>query len=299
MIPELPLAVDGQLQRWQDVDPHLACYRSGEGCPVLLVHSVNAAASSIEMKPIFDALVGGHEVWCLDLPGFGHSERPQRNYDVELFTQAVRTALAKIGRPAHVVALSLSCEFAARAAAERPDEVESLCLITPTGFSSGSDRLTTVGATREIPGFEAFFSFGLWSRGLFDILTSKGSIRYFLRRTYGSRDVDEALVEYDWLSARQHGAQHAPFAFLSGKLFSKDVRTVYDRLSCPVFLAHGTKGDFKDFSEADWARARRGWKVKAYDSGALVHYEQPSFIDELKTFIERGHETLRNHARSG
>jgi len=299
MTPALPPAVDAPIGRWEDFDPTLAYYRAGRGPAVLLVHSVNAAASTVEMKPIFDVLVQNHEVWCLELPGFGHSARPKRNYDVALFTQAVDTALSKIGGPVHVIALSLAAEFAARAVADGPHPVESLCLITPTGFSKGAADLTVAGATREIPGFEAFFSVGLWSRRLFDLLTSRGSIRYFLRRTFGSRAVPEALVDYDWRSARQAGAQHAPFAFLSGKLFSKDIRAVYERLTCPVFVAHGTKGDFSDFCEADWARAKDNWWVQAYDSGALVHYEQPQFIEELEAFIDGDHEALHKDARFG
>ena len=65
------------------------------------------------------------------------------------------------------------------------------------------------------------------------------------------------MVEYDWRTARQPGAQHAPFAFLSGRLFSRDIRNVYEDLHLPVYVLHGTKGDFKDFSEAGWAIARK------------------------------------------
>jgi pimeloyl-ACP methyl ester carboxylesterase len=299
MAPPLPPAVEAPIEWWDDVDPALACYRAGSGPAVLLVHSVNAAASSIEMKPLFEALVPRHEIWAVDLPGFGHSAKPKRRYDVALFTEAIHTALSKIGRPTHVVALSLSAEFAARAASDRARDVESLCLITPTGFSKGAEKLIEPGSTRELPGFEAFFSVGLWSRGIFDLLTSKASIRYFLRRTFGSKDVPEEMVEYDWLSARQAGAQHAPYAFLSGKLFSKDIRAVYERLSCPVFLAHGTKGDFSDYSEVQWAEGQDNWQVQAYDAGALVHYDQPRFAAELEAFIDGGHEALRKSARFG
>src|SRR4051794_36329079 len=53
---------------------------SGEGAPVVLLHSVNAAASAYEMRPLFEALRGRRPVYALELPGFGFSARVDRPY---------------------------------------------------------------------------------------------------------------------------------------------------------------------------------------------------------------------------
>ena len=90
-------------------------------------------------------------------------------------------------------------------------------------------------------------------------------------------------------SAHQPGAHRAPFAFLSGELFAGDVRDLYEDLDLPIYVLHGTKGDFKDFSEANWAIARRNWLFSAFDTGALVHWEKAEefqgayerFLDEV------------------
>src|SRR5688500_10817894 len=54
----------------------VSCYEdtSGSGTPVLLLHSINAAASAYEMRPLFEALRGERPVFAPDLPGFGLSE---------------------------------------------------------------------------------------------------------------------------------------------------------------------------------------------------------------------------------
>lgn len=61
---------------------NLFCYAdtSAPGRPLLLVHSVNAAASSIEMRPLFELFRGKRPVYALDLPGFGFSSRRDRVY---------------------------------------------------------------------------------------------------------------------------------------------------------------------------------------------------------------------------
>ncbi len=140
------------------------------------------------------------------------------------------------------------------------------------------------GETREVPGVYRFFTFPLWSQGIYAVLVSKPSIRYFLRKTFGSDNYDEGLAAYDYLTSHQPGAKNAPYAFVSGRLFSKDIRTIYERLTLPVWMPHGTKGDFGDFSEADWTKTRANWRVQPFDTGALPHFERS---DEFMVSFER------------
>jgi hypothetical protein len=128
----------------------------------------------------------------------------------------------------------------------------------------------------------------LWSRALFDALTSKASIRYFLQRTFGSKAVDEAMVEYDYLSTHQPGAHHAPLAFLSARLFARDIRNVYEQLRLPIWVPHATRGDFKNFSGADWARARENWTFEPMPTGAMPHFEQTeAFLASYARFLQQ------------
>src|SRR5262245_19655656 len=54
--------------------------------PLLLVHSVNAAATVYEMKPLFEHYQGTRAVYALDLPGFGLSDRSDRKYTPRVMT---------------------------------------------------------------------------------------------------------------------------------------------------------------------------------------------------------------------
>jgi pimeloyl-ACP methyl ester carboxylesterase len=118
-------ALNAELDCMESFSGGVAWYEDvrGEGVPLVLIHSVNAAASSYEMRPLFEHYRGRRPVYALDLPGFGKSERGRREYTPEVYGRAlidfVETKTAS--RPADVVALSLSCEFAARAAVARPE----------------------------------------------------------------------------------------------------------------------------------------------------------------------------------
>ena len=276
----LPPAVDGDRRETHARSGPLGYYVAGKGDPMLLLHSVNAAASAYEMKPIFERYCARYRTYLVDFPGFGISDRSDRRYDIRLFVDAVLDMLDIIetdapGVAVHVAALSLGSEFAARASTEVPDRFRSLALITPTGFAKGAAALRAAGATKEVPGLSTILRVPLWRGPLFGLLVRKKSIRYFLERTYGSKAVDDDMVDYDYFAAHQPGAEHAPFAFLSGRLFSRDIRTIYEAVTTPVWVAHGTKGDFRDFSEIGWTSRRDNWSVDAFDTGALVHYERP------------------------
>ena len=263
------------------------------GPPLLLLHSINATGSVFEVQPIFDDQVRDRRVFAPDLPGFGFSDRSDRRYTPELYVDAIRDMLDVIAadqgrrQPVDALALSLTSEFLARSASREPEHFRRLVLVTPTGFDKRSARQRgKPGETREMPWLYSLFERPPWRQGLFDLLVSRRSIRYFLVRTFGSDDVDEALIEYAWLSAHQPGARYAPYAFVSGALFSADIRDVYEKLAMPIWVPHGTRGDFKDFSGADWARALPNWRFEAFPTGALPHFEMPGpFNDALRGFI--------------
>lgn len=290
MTTPLPPALDAPRYEHVGRAGRLAYYVSGEGPPILLIHSINAAASAYEVRPLAERFPG-RTVFAVDLPGFGASDRSARDYTLRLYTDAIHdmrevvarhAGAAGAGRPLDAIALSLSCEFLARAAMEAPDAFGALCFVTPTGFSKGSGRMTGApGSSREIAGVHRFVSIPGVGDGLFRLLVTRASIRYFLKRTWGSPDIDEGLAAYDWISARQPGAKRAPFAFLSGKLFAADLRRVYEALTLPVLVVHGSRGDFADFSETQWASARGNWRFQRFESGALVHFEHPDAVAGL------------------
>lgn len=272
----------------------LSCYVAGDGSPLVLIHSINAAGSAYEIRPIFEHFRKTHRCYAPDLPGFGQSDRSAREYSVALYCDAVRDVLEFVaerqpGAAIDALALSLSSEFLARVATESSVPLASLALVTPTGFRRGSERLRAPeGTTRNMPWLSAVLEFPLWRQGLYRLLTRPATIRYFLKRTWGSEHWDPGLAAYDDRTTDMPGAENAPYAFLSGKLFSRDIRNVYEALTLPVWLPHGTRGDFADFSGADWARARDNWRVEAFDSGALPHFELPDrFMQSYRHFLDK------------
>lgn len=260
----------------------LNCYVDGSGPPLLLVHSVNAAASAAEVRPLYERARATRTVFAPDLPGFGLSDRSPRPYTPRLMTDALHATLAQVQArcgtaPVDALAVSLGCEFLARAASEQPGKLRRLALVSPTGLNGSTPRRGAPGSTRAVPGLHAVLSGGPWAQGLFGLLTRPGVVRFFLEKTWGGKAIDEAMFAYAVATAREPGARHAPLAFLGGGLFSADIHAVYESLVQPVWASHGVRGDFTDYRGlAPLAAGRPNWRVSVFQAGALPYFELPA-----------------------
>jgi pimeloyl-ACP methyl ester carboxylesterase len=210
----LPPAVDAPREIYATPTvKEISWYADGpEGTrPLVLLHSINAAPSVFEMKPLFEHFRAERRVYAPDLPGFGFSDRSDRPYSPALYAEAITSFLTDVVKePADVVAFSLTSEFAARACLTAPQQFNTLALLSPTGFSNRRLPSGSVGNALHrvftLPGF---------GQGVYSLLTKRGGIRYFLRQSYVGEPPEE-LIEYAYATTHQPGAMHAPFRFLSG-----------------------------------------------------------------------------------
>ena len=278
MTTALPAAVSGDRHEFASPAGRLSFYVAGSGAPLLLVHSVNAAASAAEIRPLHEHYRATRTVFSLDLPGYGFSDRSDRDYTPRLMTDALHAVVEQIrmrcgNGPVDALACSLSCEFLARAAVEQPAAFRSLALVSPTGFSGTRPRRGAPGTTLAKPWLLAALRGPGWGGALFRALTRPGVIRYFLRRTWGSRAIDEELWHYDVLTTRCPGAEHAPLHFLSGSLFSADISNIYEQLALPVWMSHGVRGDFTDYRGKSRVETRPNWRCTVFETGAMPFFE--------------------------
>ena len=209
------------------------------GTPLVLIHSINAAASAFEMKPLFNLNRPRRPVYALELPGFGFSNRANRVYTPELFAAAILEFLnTQVGEAADVVALSLSSEFVARAALKSPENFKSVAFISPTGLNTKRTSRSSDKAGKE-GGSDTFYrlaSQSLWARAFYDLIATPASIHYFLKDSFVG-EVPRDLERYSYLSSHQPGAEHAPLYFISGKLFTPNVcARFYERLEVPTLV---------------------------------------------------------------
>lgn len=269
----LPDAIDAErVTRESAVAGEQSFYRSGAdqaGTPLLLLHSINAAPSAFEVKPLFDHYRSTRPVYALDLPGFGFSERRDRRYTPDLFADTIIEFVRdEIGGPADVIALSLTAEFAARAALRQPDLFRSLAFISPTGLNP-TDLSFPENALYN------FLTFSAWSQAIFDLVVTRPSIRYYVGQSFVG-EMPPDFVEYAYATSHQPGARHAPFYFVSGQLFTPGVRSAYyNYLTVPTLAIYDRDPNVQFDKLPDVLAANDHWQAARIEPTlGLPHWEK-------------------------
>jgi pimeloyl-ACP methyl ester carboxylesterase len=274
LLPLLPVAPSYLPWRGHQI----AHYQSGTGRPVLLIHSINAAASAFEMRGPFNELGDGFAIHALDLLGYGNSDRPARRYCAADYISQIELALETIAEPTVLVASSLSAAYAVAVAVRRNDLVSALVLACPTGMGQLSDP----------PGLLANASYnalrGPVGAAIFDRLTSKSGTAYFLRSQayYDPATITPETHAGFYETCRRPGAFYAPICFLTSQL-NCDIRDSFGRLRQPVMLVWGRQATTTSLRYADaFLAANPHARLEVLDRASmLVQDERPAEFSAL------------------
>ncbi|WP_435144769.1 alpha/beta fold hydrolase [Halobaculum sp. P14] len=308
---ELEPALDGtqHAYRWRGMD--VAYTEAGDDADetLVLVHGVNAAASSGEWRAVFDRLAEEFHVVAPDLPGFGCSDRPALRYSAALYEDFVADFLGEYESP-RVVASSLTGAYVAAAASDAADDPESdldvadLSLVCPTAVAGPEPPKTWLRELLRSP---------VVGDAAFSLLASKPSIRYFNEDHgyWNPERVGERWVDYEWRTAHQPNARFAPASFVSGHLNSDvDLGDALAGLDCPVTLLWGREADLPPLADGRDLAAAADAELVVFDEAMLLpHVEFPAqfaavVADEVdaggdEADAERGDETTVTVERDG
>lgn len=278
LLDDLPPTLPGALHDWTWRGWRVRYTTLGAGPSVVLVHGVHAAASSFEMRGIFEPLSPRHTVYALDLLGFGKSERPDAPYSGAFYADLLADFLAEVvGRAALLIGASLSAAYGVAVARAQPGLVDRLVLVSPTDTTSLGARGRAFGRLLATP---------LIGSAAFNLLASRASIQSYLRRAYADPSlVDDPLVEQHWATAHQPNARLAPAAFLAGRLdlpFSPSSAQV----AAPILVVRGSvPGIGAQASAAELRGLGPRVTIETIEGvGQLPHDEAP---DRTLTLIER------------
>jgi pimeloyl-ACP methyl ester carboxylesterase len=110
-------------------------YRAGKrgAEPVILIHGLSSAGAR-DWAKVIPELASSYDVWALDLPGFGASDKGNHLYSPSNYVRVLDAVFAeRLNRPANIVAHSMGGVIALAYAAAYPDRVRRLVVVDVAG----------------------------------------------------------------------------------------------------------------------------------------------------------------------
>jgi len=265
---------------WRD---YRIAYRiEGSGPALLLVHSVDLGGSSAEWDKVIPLFAQHFTVYSFDFPGFGKSERSEMVYTSDLLRDLLRDFVVGVVRQkAILMANGLGCAYAARIAADVPDAVSHLILISPQGLVRMGHPPGPVGHI-----FYQLFRLPGLSRMIQKLAVSRDALRMRYRDQFAN-DLDlEAYLDLSRLWLKQRESKAAVVAILSGQL-NENLKRPLKRMKVPILLMIGDAGP------GEHRLIRRIKKVNPATRARVIHHSrrwpqftQPeAFYDEVTQFL--------------
>jgi pimeloyl-ACP methyl ester carboxylesterase len=207
---------------------------------LVFLHGFGGGSSAYEWSKVYPAFAAEYRILAPDLIGWGRSEHPARNYQVEDYITTIVEFLEQTCEgPTPVIASSLTAAITIRAAIARPDLFKSLILTTPAGLSDfGEDYSRSF--------FAQIVSTPILDRLLYSAgIATSGGIRNFLeQRQFAQPDrIYPEIVAAYLESAQQTNGEYAALSFVRGDLCF-DLSLYVTQLTTPTAMIWGQRSQF-------------------------------------------------------
>ncbi len=211
------------------------------GPVITLFHGIYGGSTHRAYRELLPALdQAGARVYIMDLPGIGESEKPKREYSIEVFDHFVKSFLQNVvGQPSVLVGESILTASVLRTAAELPALCTGVVLLSPTGVNTLAQGPTD---TQNLI-FNSVWKNKLAGLGFYKLVLSKPSVRYFLEKSYYDDSlVTDLLVQESRIAKQVKDQRWLTFAFVGGRIWRTFVESQMG-VNVPVLAIFGAEAE--------------------------------------------------------
>lgn len=207
---------------------------------MVFLHGFGGGSSAYEWSKVYPSFAAEYRILAPDLIGWGRSEHPARDYQIQDYLATIREFLEQTcTRPVIVIASSLTAAFTIRVAIDNPLLFKSLILSAPAGLGDfGQDYAKTF--------FAQLISVPVVDRWLYNTgVATPNGIRTFLEQRQFAEPsrIYAEIVDAYLQSAQQPNADYAALSFVRGDL-SFDLSLYIQHLGTPTAIIWGRKSEF-------------------------------------------------------
>ncbi len=242
---------------WQNQPIRVTYEVLGQGQPVLLLPAFSSVSSRFEMQGLATQLAAHYQVYVVDWPGFGDSDRPKLDYVPKVYRAFLRTfATAMFADPVVVIAGGHAAGYVMQLAQEKPQLWKWVVLVAPT-WRGPLPSMIGESKRNLFKWVQKMVNTPLLGQFLYWINTTKGSLRLMYRRhVFANPDnISHELIRFKQRLSRQKNARFAAAAFVTGALDPLNSRddwmSLFHPIPVPVLMVIGQHMPPKSRTEAE------------------------------------------------
>lgn len=259
--------------------------KEGSGRPLLLIHDLDAAASSYEWHKITSILSRKYTVYAVDLLGCGESEKPCLTYTNYLYVQLISDFIkSEIGHRTDVIASGASASFVIMACSNSPDLFDRLMLVNPD----------SINVCNQFPGhgskyFKLFLDFPVIGTLIYHIAYSKSSLREsFASRYYADpKLVKESYIDTYYESAHLGFSPKSVYACVRCNYIRCGISKALKKIDNSIYIIGGKEEDCIQNIILEYVNCNPAIEYSVISHARhLPHMEKPAeFLINVNTFF--------------
>lgn len=214
--------------------------KKGTGSPLLFIHDLTVGSSNYEYHRLINNLTEKHEIYSLDLLGYGMSDKPAMTYTNNLYEQLISDFIKNvIGRKTSIVVTGESVPFVIMSCHNYPDIMNKIVCINPQSLylqnQIPSKQTNLLKLIIESPVIGTFIYHLFANRTYIEKSFTKN---YFYRH----EEIKEKYI-FNYLEAAHLGGYNSKYAFASytGKYMNMNVLNELKEINHGILMIGGEK----------------------------------------------------------
>ena len=214
--------------------------KKGSGTPLLFIHDLTAGSSNYEYHRLINNLTDKHEIYSIDLLGYGLSDKPSMTYTGNIYEQLISDFIKNvICKKTSVIVTGESVPFSIMSCHNNPELYNKLICINPQNL-----YLQNQIPSKQTKLLKFFFELPIVGTFTYHIFTSKYVIRKAFEEDYFYQpgELKEKYI-YNYLEAAHTGKYYSKTAFASyiGKYMNMNILHELKEINNSILMIGGAK----------------------------------------------------------
>lgn len=208
----------------------------GAGEPLLLVHDTFSGASSIEFDRLIHQLSKKHEVYCIDLLGYGFSERANITYTAYLYVQLINDFIHEVIEKEKITVITSgnSHVFALLASHQDKDIIKKLIMINP-----GDLRLTAMNPTKRDHSLKYLLETPFIGTTLYNLIHCRWNFINLFSNSKASNSMSYYIDQFYLNAHFENSNARYPFASYISNYLNIDIKETLKESNISLYIISG------------------------------------------------------------